>query len=320
MFQNAKVLIAGGSGFVGTNLILKMLDLGADVYATVHRKPLQITDDRIHIVPADLLKPEDCINTARGMDYIFMCAANTSGAAVMENTPLAHVVPNVIMNTNMLDAAYQAKVKKFLFISSNTVYPPYEHPVKEEEAFTGELFEKYFCVGWMKRFAEIECEMYAAKIKNPMKIVVVRPGNLYGEYDDFEWETSHVLPALIRKVVERHAPVEVWGDGKDQKDFLYIKDFIDGVVLAMEKMDSFAPINLANGASISVREALDVIARTDHYDDMQVKYSTDKPSMIPVRRISAEKAEQVLGFKARTPFEEGIANTVKWYRKQTGKK
>lgn len=314
MFKGKNVLIAGGAGFVGTNLILRLLEEGAQVFATIHRHKPQITDPRIHFVNADLLHSEDCARAASGMEYVFMCAANTSGAAVMEKTPLAHVTPNVIMNTNMLDAAYKAGVKKFLFISSNTVYPPYDHPVKEEEAFQGPLFEKYFCVGWMKRFAELECQMYAEKIKNPMQTVVVRPGNLYGEYDDFAWETSHVLPALIRKVVERQAPLEVWGDGNDRKDFIYVQDFITGMLLAMEKLETFDPINIAAGNSISVREALSAILEADGYANAEIKYNSDKPSMIPLRLIDAGKAERTLGFTAQTPFHEGIAKTIRWYR------
>lgn len=314
MFKGKKVLIAGGAGFVGTNLILRLLKEEAQVYATIHRHKPQIEDARVHFVEADLIKSEDCAKVVQDMEYVFMCAANTSGAAVMEKTPLAHVTPNVIMNTNMLDAAYKAGVKKFLFISSNTVYPPYDHPVREEEAFQGDLFEKYFCVGWMKRFAELECQMYAEKIPHPMKTVVVRPGNLYGEYDDFEWETSHVLPALVRKVVERQAPLEVWGDGNDRKDFIYVQDFIDGMLLAMEKMESFDPINIAAGNSISVREALDSILEADGYSDAKVIYNSDKPSMIPLRLIDTAKAERMLGFTAHTSFQEGIAKTIQWYR------
>ena len=103
------------------------------------------------------------------------------------------------MNVSMLDAAYKAGVKKFLFMSSNTVYPLTDYPVKEDDC-TNEFYEKYHIVAWMKRFTEIVCEMYDNKIAKPMKVVVVRPGNIYGEYDDFEWATSHVIPALVRLV------------------------------------------------------------------------------------------------------------------------
>ena len=224
MFRNSKVLIAGGAGFVGVNLIKRFLELGTKITATLHKKPAVIDDGRIEYIWCDLTKREDCQKAVKEVDYVFMCAANTSGAAVMEKTPLVHVTPNVVMNTLMLEAAYKAGVQKSLFISSNTVYPVADHPVKEDEMIPGQMFEKYFCVAWMKQFTEILCRMYTEKISSPMKIVVVRPANIYGPYDDFEWETSHVLPALIRKVVERHDPIEVWGDGNDIKDFIYIDD------------------------------------------------------------------------------------------------
>ena len=314
MFEGKNVLVAGGSGFVGTNLTVRLLEMGAIVTATIHKRQPQFKDERVNYIQADLTNPIDCQKAVKNQQFVFMCAANTSGAAVIENSPLAHVTPNVIMNTNMLDAAYSAGALKYLFISSNTVYPPYEHPVKEDEAFAGDLYEKYYCVGWMKRFSEILCGMYSEQIKKPMKTVVVRPGNIYGEWDDFEWETSHVLPALIRKVVERHDPVEVWGDGNDRKDFIYIKDFIDGMLMAMEKLETFQPVNIAKGESISVREALDIIVKADSYINPTIKYNSDKPSMIPLRLIDTTLAESLFGFRAATSFEEGIRNTIAWYR------
>ena len=207
MFKDKKVLVAGGAGFVGVNLINRLLLLGADVRATIHKKPPVISDDKIEYITCDLMEKEDCRRAAEDVDYVFMCAANTSGAGVMAKTPLVHVTPNILMNTLLLDAAYTAGVKKFLFLSSNTVYPAVDHPVKEDEMVPGNVFEKYYCVAWMKQFSEILCRMYAEKIEKPMKTVIVRPANIYGPYDDFEWETSHVLPALMRKVVERHPVV-----------------------------------------------------------------------------------------------------------------
>ena len=313
-FCGKKVLVTGGTGFVGVNLIKRLLELEAKVSATLHRKAPVICDTRITYMQCDLMRAEDCHKAVQGMDYVFMCAANTSGAAVIQNNPLAHVTPNVIMNLLLLEAAYAAKVQKVLFISSNTVYPAFDHPVKEEEMMAGELFEKYFCVGWMKRFTEFVCEMYTAKIKKPMPVVVVRPANIYGEYDDFQWETSHVLPALIRKVIERHAPLEVWGDGTDQKDFIYIQDFVDGMLLAMEKVQSFEPVNIASGNSISIKEALDIILAADNYQDAQIVFNNSKPTMIPLRRIDVTKAKQVLGFEAKISFAEGIKRTIEWYK------
>lgn len=316
MLKDSKVLVMGGAGFVGVNLINRLLQLGAKVTATLHNKPAVIEDDRITYIKCDLTKAEDCSRALNCAEYAFMCAANTSGAAVMEKTPLVHVTPNVVMNTLTLEAAYKAGVKKYLFISSNTVYPDVDHPVKEDEMMSGELFEKYYCVAWMKRFTEILCRMYAEKIKQPMKTVVVRPANIYGPCDDFEWATSHVVPALIRKIVERHDPVEVWGDGSDIKDLIYIDDFIEGILLAMEKVETFDPVNIATGRPCSVKDVLDTAIRVDGYTDAKIAFDTSKPTMIPKRLIDVTKAKKLLGFEAKTSLEEGIEKTVRWYREK----
>jgi len=313
MFKDSRVLVTGGAGFVGTNLIKRLLDLGAKVTATIHKKPPQIKDPRVNFITCELLQPDECDKAVAGQDYVFMCAANTSGAAVMAKTPLVHLTPNIIMNVSMLDAAYKAGVKKFQFLSSNTVYPLTDYPVKEDDV-TNEFYEKYHIVAWMKRFTELVCEMYADKIAQPMKVCVVRPGNIYGEYDDFEWETSHVIPALVRKVAERMAPMEVWGDGKDLKDFIYIQDFIDGMLAAMEKIDGYDPINIAGGNSVTVREVLGYLLKHGNYEDADVKYLTSKPTMIPKRLIDISKAREILGFEPKVSIDEGLKRTLAWYK------
>jgi GDP-L-fucose synthase len=313
MYKDAKVLVTGGAGFVGANLIERLLQLGAKVSATLHEREPVVKDARIRYIDGDLRLAGDCARAVEGVEYIFMCAANTSGAAVMATTPLAHLTPNVQMNLLMLEAAYTAGVKKFLFISSNTVYPVTDYPVRETDV-TNEFFEKYFIVAWMKRFSELACEMYSTKISRPMKTVVVRPANIYGEYDDFEWQTSHVIPALIRKVVERHDPVEVWGDGNDLKEFIYVKDCVEGLLLAMQRLEGFEPVNIAAGRPCTVREVLRMLLAIDGYEDAKVVFDASKPTMIPKRLIDPSKAERLLGFKARTGMEEGLARTVAWYR------
>ena len=313
MYKNAKVLVAGGTGFVGVNLILKLLSLGASVRATLHNREPVIKNDLIEYMQADLTKSEDCKKAVKGVDYVFMCAANTSGAAVMDKTPLVHLTPNLIMNTSMLEASYEAGVKKFLFISSNTVYPVTDHPAKEDDV-TNEFYEKYFIVAWMKRFSEIMCEMYAKKIKKPMTTIVIRPANIYGPYDDFEWETSHVLPALMRRVVERHDPIAVWGDGSDIKDFIYVDDLVNGLLLAMEKINGFNYVNIASGKQCVLRDLLGIMIKIDGYENAVIKYDTSKPTMIPMRVIDTQKSKEVLGFEAKTAIEEGLKITLSWYK------
>jgi len=313
VYKGANILVTGGTGFVGVNLIFRLLSLGANVRATLHRKDPVIKDSRIEYIKVDLTKSEDCRKAAEGMDYVFMCAANTSGAAVMEKTPLVHLTPNLMMNTLMLEASYEAGVKKFLFISSNTVYPVTEQPAMEDDV-TNEFYDKYFIVAWMKRFSEIMCQMYATKIKKPMTTIVLRPANIYGPYDDFEWETSHVLPALIRRIVERHNPMVIWGDGSDIKDFIYVDDMIDGMVLAMEKLDRFDFLNIASGKQYVLKDLINLMLNIDGYKDAVIKFDTSKPVMIPKRMIDPRKAKEVLGFEVKTPMEEGLKKTIDWYR------
>ena len=244
MLKGKKILLTGAAGFLGANVMEELLKTGAVLRGTIHKKPIVITDPRIEYVTADLTKKEDCERAVAGMDYVIMCAASTAGAPFVAKNPLAIVTPSVVMNAFMLEAAYEAGVQKFVFISSNAVYPPYEHPVKEEEMMSGPPFIKYYPISWMKRFGEILCETYSTWIKKPMKTVVIRPANMYGPLDNFDIETSHVVPALIRKVVEHRDPVEVWGDGKEIKDLIYVKDFVEGLLLALEKIETYDPINL----------------------------------------------------------------------------
>jgi GDP-L-fucose synthase len=314
-FKNKKVLVTGGAGFVGSNLLAKLLLTGAKISATIHKKNPQIKDKRIKFMKGDLTDKGFCKKIVSDIDYVFMCGANTSGAAVIEKTPLVHVTPNVIMNTLMLEAAYKAGVSKFLFISSNAVYPVVDYPVKESEMMQGDPFEKYFPVAWMKRFSEILCEIYATKIKNPMKVIVVRPANSYGPYDDFEWETSHVVPSLIRKVVERQNPIEVWGDGRDIKDLIYVEDLVEGLLLSIFKIDNYTALNIGTGRGVSIREVLAHILELDNYSDAKIVFKCDKPTMIPKRILDVHLAKKLLGFKTRTSLSDGLKKTISWHKR-----
>ena len=313
MFSKAKILVTGGAGFVGVNLIKRLLDEGADIRATLHNNKSVINDNRIEYFYSDLRLVKDCQKAVSGVDYVFMCAANTSGAKVMATTPLAHLTPNILMNMQMLQAAYTARVKKFLFISTNTVYPLTDFPVKESDV-TNNFYESYHIVAWMKRFTEIVCEMYSNRIKEPMKTIVVRPGNLYGPYDKFDWEKSKVIPAIMRRAIERHDPFEVWGDGMALKDFLFKNEGIDGLILAMENLDEFEPINIASGIPVTIRDVLTQILKSADYDDADVQYDSSKPTMIPKRMIDISLAKEKLGFEPKVSLQEGIHKTVQWYK------
>jgi GDP-L-fucose synthase len=309
--------VTGGAGFLGVNLVKRLVSLGATVRATIHTKGPLIHDDRVEYVKCNLLNKEDCRRIVDGIEYVFLCASNTSGAGGMESTSLSNLAPNITMGVQMLEASYAARVKKVLFVSSTTVYPPRgDEPIREEEAFDDDPFEKYFLVGWTNRFFEVLCRFYSEKLRDPMPTVVLRPSNIYGEYDNFDPSHSHVVPALIRKIVDRQSPIEVWGSGNDVRDLIYVDDFVDAAILAVEKMEEYCPINIGAGEGYSVRQILQVILDIDGYPNAEVVFSPSKPAMIPVRLVDTARAEALLGFKAKTELREGLRKTIQWYRQQ----
>jgi GDP-L-fucose synthase len=315
-FTGKKVLIAGGAGFIGTNLGLALAKQGARLRLTTHEKPLQATFPGAEAVALDLRRPEDCARAVEGMDYVFLCSAHTSGAAVIRATPLVHITPNVLINTLMLEAAHRAGVQRFCFISSGAAYPPTgSRPVAEAEMFDGDPDDVYFAAGWMKRYAEVLCRTYAEKIPNPMPTVVVRPSNVYGPYDKYDFAVSHVTAALIRRVVERHSPLEVWGSGEDIRDLVYVDDFIDGLLAAFATQRPYLAVNICAGKGHSVKQILQAILKVDGYDDADVRYDPSRPSTIPVRLMDNSLARRELGFEARIPLEDGLRRTIEWYRK-----
>jgi GDP-L-fucose synthase len=319
MLSGVKALVAGASGLIGSNLIVRLLAEGARVRATLHRKQPVIEDPRIEYLRCDLTRPEDCKRAVEGMAHVYLCAASTSGAAAINATPMIHVTPNVLINSLMLEAAYQAQVQKFLWLGSTVAYPQSDRPMREEQLMEGEPYEKYFYAGWAKRFTEVLCRMYGEKLARKMTTIVLRPTNVYGPNDDFEFATSHVLPALIRKCVERWDPLEVWGDGSEVRDVLYVDDMVEAMVVAMEKLSSYAAINIGLGKGYSVKEILRCILELDGYRDANVRFDPTKPTTIPLRLIDTHKAQALLGFHARTDLQEGLRRTIAWYREHVSR-
>ena len=175
-----KILVTGVSGLIGSNLVEALQKEGHDVRAT-YRTKLKNKYSGVELIKGDLLDFNFCREITKDVDVIFHCAANTSGAHVMSSTPLVHVTPNVVMNSQLMEASYEAKVKKFIFMSSSVVYPyTAEKPNHEDEFTFGDIYEKYFAVGWMKRYTEKLCEMYSKVLSPSMQCIVLRPANIDG--------------------------------------------------------------------------------------------------------------------------------------------
>lgn len=312
----SKILIAGGTGFIGGALIDRLLRDGATVRATHFQRAANKSHPRLEWLQADLRDQTACAAAVAGMDAVMLAAANTAGAAVMATTPLVHVTPNVVMNTLLMEAAYAAQVKKFLFISSGAAYPDLgeEHRLSEGDMFRADPPDIYFPVGWMKRYTEILCRTYAEKIRTPMATVIIRPSNVYGPGDKFDFAKSHVTAAQIRRVIERHQPIEVWGTGDDVRDLIYIDDFIDGLMLAFRHDAPHLTVNIASGQAYSVKEIVSTALEVDGYDNATVIFDPSKPRTIGKRLFDVGLARELLGFEATTPLEDGFRRTISWYR------
>lgn len=307
-YKNKNVLVTGGTGFVGSQIVRLLIDRGASVRIPIHRRPLQISDDRIVSVPADLSSPEDCRRVLRGVDFVFHAAGAVAAAGV---NPMEAITTNLVLTSRVLQAAWTEGVERVLMFSSSTGYPAADYPIKEEEMWTGPPHPAYFGYGWMRRYLERLAEFVASK--SPVKIAIVRPSAVYGPGDNFDPATSHVIPALIRRAVEKEDPYEVWGTGDEIRDFLHVADLARGCLLMLEKYAAADPVNIGYGQAVRIREIVQAILRSAGHDGARVVFQSSKPTTIPVRMVDTTKAKQLLKFEPEISFEQGLADTVRWY-------
>jgi len=313
------VLVTGATGLVGTNLVPALLAQGAQVRATVHRKPPAPAAPGVEYVAADLTREEDCARSVAGQELIFHCAARGASAGGFNQGGGLKFLENFYMDARLLAAAQAAGAKKFLWLGSTTAYPPTgEREVVEDDLLVGEPFEKYHAVGWSKRFTEVVCKIYAERATPKLSVAVLRPSSIYGPGDDFDLATAHVVPALVRKVVERWSPLEVWGTGREERDLVFVDDVVDALLLAAEKVEGHAAYNIGAGTSHTVREVIETLAQLDGFAGANIQFDPTKPTTIPMRRISIERAIRELGWQPRTSLEAGLRRTCAWFRRQAG--
>lgn len=308
--EGKNILVTGSTGLIGSNVVGKLKQIPDCKVIAVYHKTHKLTGGVLY-AEGDLLNPDFCDKITKNIDVVFHCAANSSGAAVQETNPLTFVKPNVIMNLNLFEAAHSNDVKKIIWLASTTGYPYSEEPITEDKMFEGDPYDKYFAVGWMKRYTEKLCQMFSEKLKKKTACIVLRPTNIYGPNDKIDPNRSHVLTALIRKVVEKQNPIEVWGDGQDIRDVLYVDDMVDAMIKSAEKLDAFEQINIGYGKSYTVLELLDMIKEVSGYD-VPYKLIPTGPRMIPVRKVNIDKAKNVLNWEPKIDIKEGIKRTYEW--------
>jgi nucleoside-diphosphate-sugar epimerase len=310
-----KILICGATGFIGRNMAEFFMEKeNFEVFGTyLNGKPLD--NPKIKMIKADLTNEEDVDRAVKGMDIIVQAAATTSGAKDIVERPYYHVTDNAIMNSLIFRTAYENDISHVIFFSCTVMYQSSENPVKESDFDANqEIYPYYFGVGWTKVYTEKMCEFYS-RIGNT-KYTVIRHSNIYGPYDKFDLEKSHVLGATITKVMTTKdgAKITIWGTGEEKRDLLYISDLVNFVELAINKQKSkFELYNVGSGASISVIDLVKKIISLSN-KDIKIEYDDSKPTIKTKLCLDTSKAKNSLGWFPKVSLDEGIKSTMNWYK------
>ena len=310
-YQGKVVLVTGGSGFIGSHFVEELLKQGARVRVTLHERPMSIKDEGIETVYADLYKIEDCLAAVKGVDIVCHAGGGAIGAAVTASNPMSAIAANMITTIQTLQAAWMAGVERFLLLSSHTTYPNAEYPIKEDEMWSGPTDSSYFGYGWMRRYLERLAEFVVSK--SDMKIAIVRPTAAYGRWDSFDPAKSHVIPALIRRAIEKEDPFVVWGTGEEVRDFIHASDIARGGLLALERNATCDPINIGYGKTVKIKDIVTMILEAAGHENAKVEFDASKPTTIAFRMVDTSKAKRILDFEPQVSLEEGLRDTVDWY-------
>lgn len=300
--------MTGGAGFLGSFLVEKLHQRGA----------MQVFVPKIEeynlVEPADIHRMLDDAHP----DVIIHLAALAGGIGANRARPAEFFYINLMMGVQLMHEAWRAGVEKFVAIGTICAYPKFTPlPFKEENLWDGYPEETNAPYGLAKKMLLVQSQAYREQYG--FDSIYLLPVNLYGPRDNFNLETSHVIPALIRKCLEAQArgdrEVVLWGDGSPTREFLYVEDAAEGISLAAERYNGSDPVNLGSGNEISIRELAELIARLTGFSGKLV-WDTTKPNGQPRRALDVTRAEQYFGFRARMPFEEGLRRTIEWYRQQ----
>lgn len=315
-WQNKKVLVTGGAGFIGSHLVEKLVKRGAKVsvldnFKNNKRKNLQSVKKEIKMLKGDCKDISTAQKACHGQDIVMNLAARAGGNGYNETHQATMLRDNLIITTTMLEEARKANVERFLIVSSACVYPNNcSVPTPESEGFLNEPEPTNGGYGWAKRMAELLGKYY--KEEYGMKIAIARPYNSYGPRDNFDPNVSHVIPALIKRVYDGENPLKVWGSGNQTRAFMYVDDFIDGLLLTTEKYPVADAVNIGTDEEVTIKELVKKIVKISG-KKVQILFDTSKPDGSKRRNSDNRKAYDKIGFKAEITLEEGLKRTMAWY-------
>ena len=305
-FEGQHILVTGGAGFLGKQVVKQLLATGAT--------PENISIPRSR--DCDLRDLSVCQRVVSGQDVVIHLAAHVGGIGLNREKPAELFYDNLMMGTQLIHAAYQAGVKKFVCVGTICAYPKFTPvPFKEDDLWNGYPEETNAPYGIAKKALLVQLQSYRQQYG--FDGIYLLPVNLYGPEDNFDPRSSHVIPALIRKVYEAQKRGDdifpVWGDGTPTREFLYSTDAARGIVMGAQFYSDPEPVNLGTGYEISIKDLVTLIAQLMEFKG-EIVWETDQPNGQPRRCLDTQRAAQAFGFRAEMEFQEGLRRTIAWYR------
>jgi len=304
--KNKRILVTGGAGFLGRQVINQLCQAGAE------REKITVPRSR----ELDLRVLENCQRAVDQQDIVIHLAAHVGGIGLNREKPAELFYDNLMMGTQLIHAAHKVGVEKFVCVGTICAYPKFTPvPFKEDDLWNGYPEETNAPYGVAKKALLVQLQAYRQQYG--LNGIYLLPVNLYGPEDNFDISSSHVIPALIRKVQEAQTKGEkklpVWGDGSPTREFLYSEDAARGIVMATQSYNDPDPVNLGTGDEISIRDLINLICELMGFEG-EIVWETDKPNGQPRRCLDTERALHAFGFTAQVDFKHGLKNTIEWWR------